>query len=292
MKSKKEAGPAKKFKKTGRKEHTGLSPSSLSLFQSCARKYFHKKVAKTKEDPGEQDRTALDVGSAFHLVLEECHHDLSELKYSTVVKACNKTVPGGEFAEEQAPLIAAMLKSYREVFIDSGMEVLACEIELETPTFYGFVDAVMLDKDGGWWIADMKTAASYSRQLQAVIPRHLQLNLYAAHASLVAEKLDLTISDYMGCRYLLTTKTKVKRKIGEGVKEYIDRLSMSVSSYDFPIGKEDMDPRGAMLIHKSGVEGTKSKAKEDYLCNFSNCTQYYRSCEYFSQCHGQKFFEA
>jgi hypothetical protein len=277
-----------KLKKVKRKEHTGLSPSSLTLLQTCARKYYHRKVAKTLPDPGEENIEALSVGKAFHQVLEDCKHDLTPFKYSTVVKACLKH----DLDEDSAPLIAAMLKSYRTMHQEDNLEVLACEVELETPEFYGFIDAIMMDKDGHWWIVDMKTAASYSRQLQATVSRHLQLNLYAAHAYIVSEKFDLALSDYAGCRYRLTTKTKVKRKIGEDVKSYIDRLGMSVSSYDFPIGKNDMDPKGAMAIHKSGFENSKSKAEKDYLCNFANCTQYYRPCEFFSQCHGQKFFEA
>jgi len=281
------------FKET-KKEHTGLSYSSLSTYLACPRKYYHSKVAKTEKDPGIEDRTAFDVGSTFHLVLEDSKHNLTGLKYSTIVAACHKVVPvlGKEFAEEYAPMITAMLQSYRTMHEKSGMTVIACELELETPTFYGFVDVILMDDDGLWWIADMKTAASYSKMLPATLPRNLQLNLYAAHVKLVAEKLNLSVKDFAGVRYRLTTKSKLKRKNGEEMIPFIKRVGFGISSYDFAISREELDVRSALDIHSHGFEGTKSKDVKSYTCNFNNCVQYYRFCEYFSRCHGAPPYEA
>lgn len=271
------------------KKKKGLSPSSLSLYLSCPRKYWHKKVNETPIEEV-QDTEALDIGKAFHWVLETKSHNLNGLRYQEVIGSCLDH----NLTEDYAPMIFSMLSSYKEMHENSGLSVIACEIEVETKSFYGFVDAVMLDENGGWWIVDMKTSASYSKMLQATIPRHLQLNLYADNANVIADKLNLSLKDFEGVRYRLTTKSKLKRKDGEGVKDYLGRLSSVIKSYDFPVQVSDLDMAGAAETHEwvSKAIGKRKKEASSFVCNFNNCTQYYRACEYFKHCHGREFFEA
>jgi len=268
--------------------HRGLSPSSLSLYQGCARKYFLKKIAKVDIDPDAEESTEpFDVGKAFHQCLEDTKHELAGFSYAD----CKKVVVDKYKLDESThlPMIFAMLGKYKSVHEKSGLKAIACEICIDTPEFYGFVDVVLQDQDGGWWLGDNKTASSYSPSIIPGLPRHQQLNLYAAHAPYIAAKLCLDLAAYKGCRYLITTKSKIARKKGEETKSYIARLSESVKSLDIVLPAAAMAPEVAYSVHAEVVAKIKkSKGKEaDYAPNFGNCFSYFRNCEMFSRCHGR-----
>lgn len=262
-----------------------LSPSSLSLFLSCQRKYWHKKIGDTPIDPDtEEDTEALKVGKAFHKVLEECMHELAGVSYQKVFS----TVADHELvADEFAPMIFAMLGKYKAMHEKSGLKAIACEIEVRTETFLGYVDVVLVDKEGGFWLGDNKTSAAYYSNIAASLPRNPQLNLYAGHASQIATLLGLDINNFRGCRYMVTTKSKLIRKKTEELEDYLKRLSNSVKSVDFVIPIERMAPLDFRRTHLEALDFIRSERRETrYSQNFGNCNQYFRSCAFFSRCHG------
>lgn len=276
---------------TGPKDHGGLSPSSLTLFLTCQRKYFHRKIAKTPIDTDvEDDVEALQVGKAFHKCLEDTKHDLE----GVTGKWVRDTVLGfGGLTEEfHYPLIFAMLSKYKEMHRKAGLKVIACETTVETAAFFGIVDVVLLDAGGSWWLGDMKTAGSYTPSLIPSLPRHPQLNLYAAHYHEIAKAMGLSPDNYRGCRYRMTTKSKLNRKDGETTEAFIARLAKAVKSIDFILPKEVMNPVEIVAVHKQAkeyIEATKGFLDPTYYSpNYGNCLQYYRSCEYWSRCHGAR----
>lgn len=267
--------------------HDGLSPSSLGLFQGCARKYYNKKIAKLPIDSdASEDSEAFQVGKAFHKCLEDTRHDLDGF----TLKACIETCDGfGLSPDYHAPMVFAMLGAYKSVHKKAGLKVLACEMVVDTPAFYGIVD-VILEDAAGWWIGDMKTAAQFSKSLIPTLPKHQQLNLYAEHYPIIADVLGLDPYGYRGCRYRLTTKSKLTRRAGEDVASFISRLGNSVSSYDFIIPHALMAPAVAYRTHhvaKTFIDLHKDEA--DYVPNFGNCMSYFKPCEFWSRCHGQTF---
>ncbi len=273
-----------------RKDHAGLSPSSLSLFQSCARKYYLKKVAKVPiDDDASEDTEAFDIGKAFHKVLEDNKHELKGLKYQSVAD----TVVGLFDLTEHfhLPMIFSMLAKYKILHEKAGLKAIACEVELETDTFYGFIDVILQEPDGRWWIADIKTAASYTPGLLPSLPKHQQLNLYAAHAYLVAEKLSLDLHAYAGIRYRVITKSRIGRKKDEKVEDFLKRLSSSVQAYDVAIPKEIMNVVEVLDVHYQAFKHTRKKKEKDFPRNYGSCFAYYKPCEMWSKCHGHKYSE-
>lgn len=269
--------------------HRGLSPSSLSLFQGCQRRYFHKKVAVTKpDDDFTDDVESLNIGKAFHKCLEDTRHVLDGYTFGQAVEVC-KAHGLTEFTH--VPLILAMLGKYKKAHAKSGLRAIACEVLIETDAFYGIVDVVLVDASGNWWIGDMKTAASYRPDLVPTLPMHPQLNLYAAHVKELSEQLELNAARYMGCRYRLTTKSKLKRMDDEGTGQYVARLAKAVKSIDFILPKEIMRPKIALGIHLAATKAIeKAKADEKkFERNYANCFSYFRPCEFFSHCHGKQF---
>ena len=267
----------------------GLSPSSLALFQSCARRYFHYKIAKTPHDSDYVDDVeSLKIGSAFHKVCENNLHNLNKLKYSEVADVC---VEHELDHNTYAPLIYAMCLKYRETHNDSKLKVEAVEIEIHNDGFLGYVDAVMSDKNG-YWIADLKTSASYRSDIVPTLNMHPQLNLYAAFAPYLAEKLKLK-GKFLGCRYRLTTKSKIKRKDKEDTKAFVQRLMLSIVSHDIVLPIETMKPSAILDIHNNVSRQILLNGgyEEAYCRNYNSCYNYFRPCQWFSKCHGVNYSE-
>lgn len=270
--------------------HKGLSPSSLALYMGCQRKYYYKKLANFPPDAdAEEDYEAFEVGKAFHKVLEDTKHDLTGISYAAVLK----TVKSFKVADPDAtaPMIFAMLGRYRDMHQKAGLKAVLCEAAIETDDFYGIVDVVLADSDGKWWIGDMKTAANFTQALIPTLPMHPQLNLYAQHYELVAFAAKVDPAKYQGCRYRLTTKSKLMRKATEEIGAYIGRISSAVKSIDFKIPKELMAPGEIAALHKQVKDyidiHKKSLLPKHFPQNFGNCTQYFRACDYWSRCHGK-----
>jgi hypothetical protein len=267
----------------------GLSPSSFALYMGCQRKYYHKKVAKTEIDSdASEDMEAFQVGKAFHKLLEDTKHTLSGL---TVGQIRLTTASFGLDDNTHAPLLFAMLRRYKECHEKAGLKAIAFEVPVETPDFFGIVDVILRDAQGGWWIGDMKTSASFSPMLVPTLPRHPQLNLYAAHDYLIAQNLEIKIENYKGCRYRLTTKSKLIRKKEETFKDYSDRIYKAVKSFDFLIPKDLMKPGVIEAAHWSAryeIDKVGDEIKR-YTPNYGNCTMYHRPCEFWSQCHGSRY---
>lgn len=270
------------------KGKTGLSPSSFNLFQTCQRRYWHYKVNQTDIDPdSRRDSTALNVGKALHQCLEDTEHKLKGLTLAKVEQVC-----GDYEVDDYACMIFAMLSKYKSIHDKAGLEALYCEVAVETESFIGYIDVILIDSEGKWWIGDVKTAASFTDSLIPTLPHHPQLNLYASNYEHVAASLSLDPKKFQGCRYRLVTKSRLKRKDGESNGEFIGRLLKSVRAFDFPLPKETMSPGIIAGAHKEiNRHIQKYKAIKYYIPNYSQCLQYYKPCEYFSQCHGCTFTE-
>lgn len=273
-------------------EHKGLSPSSLALYSSCQRKYFLKKIAKVPQDSDvPEDMENFQIGKAFHKCLEDTIHKLDGYSYDAVLKV----IEAEGLEEDFGPMIWAMLISYKSMHAKAGLKAKHCEVEVETDTFYGFVDAVLADSNGDWWICDNKTAASYSPNIIPTLFSHPQLNLYAAHFRIVAALTGLDPNKFKGCRYRLTTKSKLIRKETEELGTYIGRLTKVIKSYDFILPIERMNAATILATHDKAFDHI-SRHKGDltgehFPQNFGNCFAYYRGCEFYSRCNRKNYSE-
>jgi len=270
-------------------KHQGLSYSSMRLYTSCARKYFYKKVVKYPIDTDSSDDTeSFSVGKAFHQCLEDTRHLLDGYTGKEISKVA---VEHGLDDSYHLPLLIAMLSRYKEVHKKSGLKAIHCEVIIETQDFYGIVDVILKDALGGWWIGDMKTSGSYRPDIIATLPRDPQLNLYHAHYKELAASLELDPEKYLGCRYLLTTKSKTSRKDGEELTHYVGRLMKVIKSFDFIIPKEKMGPEDILKVHASVLKVSASQTLDpaSYTPNYGNCMSYFRPCEFWSRCHGNNF---
>ncbi len=270
-------------------EHRGLSPSSLTLFTACQRRYFYKKIVKYPIDSDcPEDYEAFSIGKAFHQALEDTMHNLEGYTLASLVNVCKSH----NVEDNKAPMIFAMLSAYKEMHKKVGLPVIACEKIIETDSFYGIVD-VVLGTPEAFYLGDMKTASFYGPDLIPTLLMHPQLNLYAAHVEQLADSLDLDVKNYQGCHYRVVTKSKLVQKTEEKTEDYIKRMRKGIKCADIFLPKEKMNPTSILKVHADALSHMQMFGPDEsaYCQNFGNCMSYYRPCEFYSRCHGALFTE-
>lgn len=268
-----------------------LSYSSATLLRGCEQRFYNYKKEIPKDSDYEDNIDALVIGTSFHHVLEMSKHQKPE-KISELLDHC---VNEFKLPEEKVGLVHAMVLKYLRLHKQSGLECVACEIEVSNEFILGYVDAILIDPNTKeWFIVDLKTCARFYQGLLPKLKRDVQLNLYATFKEDIAKKLDLDIDKFGGCRYRTTTKSVAKQKKTEGYTDYVLRMAKVIKSYDIVIPKEELDPEAILKRHKEdwklGIEilgGEKEPVK-----NFSYCDSFFRACPYWSNCHGSNHSEA
>ena len=268
------------------KKPTGLSPSSFGEYSACNRKWFLRKVLKAPIDPdATEDYSAFMIGKAFHKALEDTKHNLAGFTHAQCIAVC------AEFGVDEGDDIAmiyAMLGRYKELHAIDNLKVVGCEIVIDTPEFYGFVDVVMQDSEGLLWIVDIKTAATFQQSMLATVSSHPQLNLYAKYFDQVAYSVGLKDAPFGGIRLRTTTKSKLIRKATESVPEYIARMSKGIKSNEIVVPKESLNVEQISAQHLAAhakTSGARVDDIEKFPCNYGNCMSYFRPCNYYSRCN-------
>lgn len=264
-----------------------LSHSSANLLRGCEQKYVYYKVDKVAKDIDFDDNQEhFVVGKAVHQILEEMLHTWNEKEF---YEWLDKVVAGYEISH-QKHLIAALSFKLFMLNKKSGLGCVHAEFKIQTKHVLGYVDIIMADSEGNWWIVDIKTTARESSLTNNKLHNDYQLNLYAAHYKLIAKDLGLDAAKFMGCRYRVVTKTKARPKVNETVLQYIKRTKDVIHAFDVIIPKEDMDPDRILKQHRELWrrasklhEGSKPK------CDYAQCSSYFRPCEYWSRCHGELY---
>lgn len=274
-------------------DDTRLSYSSANTLKGCERRYYHYKVAKTPYDSDyEEDVTSLIIGKSFHFILESTLHRKPD-SIDEWLELCTENF---KLDKGDWPLVHAMIIKYLRLHKKVGLECISVEDEVSNEFLLGYIDAVMKDSKGGWWIVDLKTAATFNQFLKSRLTRDTQLSLYAAFAPDLAKKYSLDLKKFKGTRYRLTTKSKATQKAGEDRVVFTSRMVELIKSHDIeiPIGKMDVDS----FIEKHKELWQLSLAlrnpKEMYNGgdqNFSNCDSFFRPCPYWSKCYGKTFTE-
>lgn len=266
---------------------TRLSYSSAGLLKNCSMKYFHHKVNNTKRDfDAEANYDAFNVGKCFHYVLEENGHSEDRLE-ELLAKGCKAFN-----VESSESMIHAMLLRYLQIHQRSELEVVKCELALENEEFLGFIDVILTDEAGYWWIADLKTAKFFKPEEAVRLPEDVQLNLYCSFYKDIAKVLGLDPKKWMGARYRVTTKSVLKLKANESYIEHVLRTAKNVKSYDIVVPKKLMQPKETYQEHLRLHQKSLQLRNHEILPerNRSHCMSFFKPCEFWSQCHGGHCF--
>jgi hypothetical protein len=266
--------------------NTRLSYSSGTLLKNCSMKYYHYKVAGVAKDPDSEDNSdAFNIGKAFHWVLEENNHTEDNL-----VDLLEKAVKNFN-VEDSMGMLHAMLLRYLKLHKKSGLVVKKCELGLQNDIFEGYIDAIMTEEDGTWWVVDLKTARIAAETTFARLKTDTQLNLYCSFADDIALLLGLDRGKFGGARYRVTTKSVLKKKANESYFDHVMRTAKNIKSYDIIIPVSEMNPEQAYkdheLLHSRSMDLRHDVLKPEK--NLSYCDSFFKPCEYWSRCHGDTF---
>jgi len=204
-------------------------------------------------------------------------------KPKSIVKDLLYCVQELELREEDVCLVHAMVLKYLRLREKSDFEAVAVEYEIKDKEVIGYIDLIEKRPNGDWYISDLKTAATFYESKIAELSKDRQ-----------AKEYGLDVKKFKGCRYLVTTKSKAKKKAKESEAEFVMRLleSPALKTFAITIPKELMDISGVkdehLRLRSRAVELFNGVAPEK---NFTYCQAYFRPCEYFSQCHGMAYDE-
>jgi hypothetical protein len=264
-----------------------ISYSASNTLLGCERKYWFEKVVKQAYDADySDDKEALCVGKAYHQTLELSKH--SSKNYSD--ELLNKAIKENNLSDHHRYIVFASLIAYYKLRRGSALQCIACEIKVGNEQFVGYIDAVLVDSYGNWWICDLKTSGQIQEGMFARLTMDTQLNLYAYFASQVAEQLNLSMDQFMGVRYCVVGKSRMKVKPTESLIEFATRAN--VTCYDIEIEKQDMQPVAAFNSMMRLLDRANALTEVEIVPNRNNCIQYSSPCPYWSQCHNGKTYSA
>lgn len=264
-----------------------LSYSSLSQLQGCQRKYYYRKVKKYQPD-FEPETDALTIGKIYHSLLETSGHTKPTREHAETV--LNMPEYGEAIAKNHELFAQALACAYgyaplREKY---PVRLIAVEKEIQTDNFLGYIDAIVED-DNGWYILDLKTAATINERKAAQLHRDLQLNLYVAQM----HQIELDPEKFRGCLYNVVQKTKQKRYSNEKFTEYAERVK--VPCVEFFIPREKLVPQAAVEMHERFhmlAEQLHGNIDDHEVPqNFGYCESFFKPCEFWSKCYGVKHDE-
>ena len=266
---------------------TRLSYSSSVLLSNCEQRYAYYKVEKAEidKDAAKRDNSFFAIGTSFHYVLETSMHE----KPDNITELLEYCVQNEKLKEYDVGLVHALVLQYLRLRKGSKLKAVKCEYSINHPDIIGFVDLIEADDQGLWYISDLKTAASFYDSKIAELPSNQQLCLYASFYREIAEDLGLDPDKFQGVRYLVATKSKAKQKKTETYGDFVLRLvdKQHVKAVFVTIPKELMritQTRDEIMgLHSRSLELRKGDTPKK---NFTYCNAFFKSCDYFSRCHG------
>jgi hypothetical protein len=268
-----------------------LSYSSASLLMSCEQQYWHKKVAKTPIDADADESTEnFDIGKAFHQYLENTKHTKSKSHTAMVATVCKQYN-----VFKHRCMIQAMIEAYLDLHIESKLRVIFCELQLSDENTLGFIDVGLVDdRIKEFWVGDMKTAGKIDWSLNAKLPFDYQLNLYSHYAEAILGFFpELKGYKFAGCRYRVTTKPDIMRKDNETDESFIRRTKSFCKSVDYVVPVQVLNPDEIYRIHKENRDRmVQLHNGEVPRKNLGACFNWYRACQWWSQCRGRTYTES
>jgi len=269
-----------------------ISYSSATLFQGCKRKFWLKKKGAPIDFDASEDTTALRVGKCFHQILEDCNHDRGMMKAYTVKQAWEDNEIE---SDTHKGLILGMCQKYLDLHELQGLTVIGCEMEIGDENVIGYIDAIMADKDGRWFIVDLKTAGRLNNSLLSRLERDVQLNLYTYYADQVAKQYGLDMAKFAGTRYRVTTKATIKCGARESLLDFSKRCKDRVESYDIFVPATSLIPEETwenVMSVREEAEEVLELLEHKVPQNRGYCEQYFKPCEWWSRCYGKPFTTA
>lgn len=270
-----------------------LSYSAASDLIKCQQHYAWKKIHKVAPDPDLSVNTLFTkFGTAFHSCHEYSMHELAyfEDKWQEYI---SKAMAEADLNSSYANMLMSAVMSSMTLWKETGLRVVACEVEIRTDDFVGYIDFIAVDPtsdDGNgmdWWIGDLKTCGDRSNGGPRLV-KDSQLALYVAHKDYIAKKLNLNPDRLKGCLWRETNRTKLVSKVNEKPDTFARRCPSDSRIYVIPLEDLGTEP---VVVHKVAYELAKDlhEGKRIPMRAYGKtCNDwYFATCPYYSQCYGK-----
>lgn len=272
--------PRQRFKLPG----SGLlSYSGMSMFLGCPRKYAYRYIDRVER--AETDTSAMDRGSAFHLLVET-NGEASQEQVSEDLK---------ENPYEVAKVVTAY-RAYHKYEADGllpKMNHSEVKIVSDEHQFIGYVDMIGVQKDDRWMLGELKTTSRFDPVKWATLSINTQIALYCEMSSEFAHDEFLEMNDFQGVSYRTVElsskrplKATKKRTQGETPDEYGQRIANDTKIFHQMVSPSEEARLSALQCFstvKEAVHNLRGRSGHA-VKNPGNCYAYNRPCEYFEHC--------
>ena len=258
-----------------------LSPSRISCLFRCPREFSFRYILEVKEPKSKP----LLVGSQFHSMLEGKDADVNELLAADAEYpwcACLRRMVAG-YNEAVKPLPPAIA---REVVVESdNVKIVADELRMLP--------------DGKFFLSENKTASILDKSKKQMLPNEIQMIAYTAHIGDIADQALLDADKFAGVLYTTTLKPMERRKKGEAIDVFGERLTSSTVVWEIPAEKFDrskekwaiMSEFSQRRIDEIAEIYTKHNSIDLIVGNSASCTRFGNKCPYWALCHGEEVDE-
>jgi len=326
-----------------------VSVSGIRLLSECERKAFYKYILGRdviKPDPDAPKKVPFDFGNVFHeamednfkgkdITLEYIEDKAKEYIHSSLDKTTGITTYQRVLSPEKEVLdLYAMAKvaieDTKRLLNNYGLVEVDYEIGFENKKTRGFIDRVLKDKSGHWYICDWKTRREVPKVASAI--KDPQAAHYMSFYTEIAKMLRLDTMKFKGIIFHNVTKPSCKRSKlpKQDVKEEVQENPNTIWIKDVPEGykesredyikkllegtKQDKTPniqvvhhfvpfsQDMIVTHWKNFKGAHAKyatldkafkatGEAVGTCNYDQCIDSYGAhCDYWSQCHDGKTF--
>lgn len=283
------------------------SHSENQSFLNCRRKWMHQYVKRV--EPMKKGNPLI-VGQAVHAFIEHYYKfggkdlDHAYKRFQEPFEAVNQALLSPEdqkeFEVQRAigfGMCGTYAKAYRQDFDEFDQFLLEQHAEMVLPNghkYHGYIDVLAKDATGTWWIIETKTAAFQSNTDNYF--QDVQINSQISGYMHLAKQILGKFPE--GVIYNVLFKTKIRPRVGEGMRGFLKRVQMEYEKYymtkpyfareRITIGQRQLDRwlKNCDQVVRNMAEALERK---EFYANTGQCKSFFGACEFLDACLRGKY---
>lgn len=276
-----------------------LSYSSMALYQECRRKYQYQKVLGIypRKRPG-----YYLLGEAVHKYLEHYYkqlpnpmqHAMSVFENADKSMLTPEQVHDMEIDKAIVGGICTAYPSHYDMDLAQYTKFITeqqFELKMEGFAYHGYIDMLVQDAAGDWWVFETKTVAA--QRMNANFLDRIRID-WQVLSYIVAAKKILGVWP-KGVIYNMIKKPGIRLRKGEGLNAFLKRVAFEYTKYgqtkSYFTREEVLVDKTALsqwltMANKLGQEITNQdhESEDPWIMNPGACLSNWGVCPYFECC--------
>lgn len=233
------------------------SYSRVSTFKMCKYRFYLQYVKKLKLIEIPEDDSALILGSTIHLAIEKGIEAAEKFYFSQFNILTDNQINEFLKIELLLPRIMKLLPEGK------------CEIELDHPTFTGFIDRLVQTSENTFDIYDYKYTNNVDSYMESA-----QLHLYKYFFELLNPKF--TVNNLY---FVFIPKTRIRQKENEDIFEFRQRIKSELAAKEILVKKVDYDKNKVDMFFNDIKNIESCQEFDKNVTNFCNWCSFKEYCE-------------